>query len=63
MPLLLEDHRSADDPQTIARLTGILFLITFATSIPALFLYDPVLNDAKYIIGSGADTRVALGAV
>jgi hypothetical protein len=54
---------STEVPQRIARLTGVLFLITFATSIPALFLYDPVLNDATYIIGGGADGRVALGAV
>jgi hypothetical protein len=41
----------------------VLFLITFVTSIPALLLYDPVLNDHGYITGGGADTRVALGAV
>jgi len=51
------------DPQRIARLTGLLFLITFVTSIPALLLYNPVLNDAKYIIGPGSDVRVSLGAV
>ena len=33
------------------------------TSIPAVLLYDPVLNDARYIIGRGADGRVSLGAV
>jgi hypothetical protein len=32
-------------------------------SIPAFFLYDPVLNDADYILGSGADTRIAAGAL
>ena len=50
------------NPQTIARVTGVLFLITFITSIPALFLYDPVLNDIGYITGAGADNRVILGA-
>ncbi|WP_196807559.1 DUF4386 domain-containing protein [Candidatus Solirubrobacter pratensis] len=39
-----------------------LFVITFVTSIPALLLYDPVLNHPGYILGSGADTRVLLGA-
>ena len=58
-----EDPIVADDPQKIARLTGVLFLITFATSIPALLLYDPVLNDARYIVGGGADGRVLFGAV
>jgi hypothetical protein len=42
--------------------TGVLFIITFATSIPALLLYAPVLDHANYIVGAGADTRIALGA-
>ena len=50
------------NPQTIARVTGLLFLITFITSIPALLLYAPVLNDPRYILGAGADTQVFLGA-
>jgi len=41
-----------------------LFLITYITSIPAAFLlYAPVLDDANYIVGAGADARVALGAL
>ena len=47
----------------VARLTGILFIITFITSIPALLLYDPVLNHPNYILGAGADTRIFLGAL
>ena len=50
------------NPQLIARVTGVLFLITFITSIPALLLYAPVLNDPGYIVGAGADTQVFLGA-
>ena len=49
-------------PQTIARVFGVLYLITFITSIPAYFFYVPVLEDPDYIIGAGADTSVALGA-
>lgn len=45
-----------------ARLGGALYLLTFAASIPALFLIGPVLNDADYIVSSGADARVTLGA-
>ncbi len=44
------------------RLGGALYLLTFAASIPALFLLGPVLNDADYIVSSGADARVTLGA-
>jgi hypothetical protein len=52
------------NPQTIARLTGVLFLITYITSIPAaFFLYPPVLTDPNYIVGVGADTSVRLGAL
>jgi hypothetical protein len=63
MSLVLENQSATADPQRIAKLTGLLFVITFVTSIPALLLYHPVLHDARYIIGSGADGRVSLGAV
>lgn len=46
-----------------ALVAGVLFLITFVTSIPAVLLYRPVLHDANYIVGAGADTRVAFGAL
>ncbi len=39
-----------------------MFLITFITSIPAYFFYVPVLDDPRYIVGAGADTRVSFGA-
>lgn len=44
-----------------ARIFGVLFALTFVTSIAGLLLYDPVLNDADYILGDGADTRVQQG--
>jgi hypothetical protein len=50
------------NPQTIARVFGVLYLITFITAIPAYFFYVPVLDDPRYIVGAGADTSVALGA-
>jgi hypothetical protein len=49
--------------RTTARIAGVLFIITFIASIPAqFFLYEPVLKHADYIVGAGADTRVAWGA-
>jgi hypothetical protein len=48
--------------RNIALITGVLFIITFIGSIPALLLYDPVLHDPNYIVGPGADWRVSLGA-
>jgi hypothetical protein len=39
-------------------------VITFIMSIPAALLrYSPVLDHTNYILGAGADTRVALGAL
>ena len=48
----------------IALAAGVLFIVTFITSIPALYLFEPVLrNPAGYIAGSGADnTRIFVGA-
>ena len=49
--------------QKLARVAGVLFLITFITSIPAqLILYVPVLHNPNYILGGGADNGVFLGA-
>jgi hypothetical protein len=40
---------------------GTFYLITFAASIPALFLLGPVLNNPDYIVSAGTDTSVLLG--
>jgi Domain of unknown function (DUF4386) len=45
-----------------ALVVGVLFILTFVTSIGGAFAYGPVLTDPHYIIGAGADTRVFLGA-
>lgn len=48
----------------IAVVTGVLFLLTEVAAIGGLVLYGPVLHDAGgYVVGPGADTRVALGAL
>jgi hypothetical protein len=50
--------------QTLARLTGALFLVTFATSIPAaLLFYMPALSDPAFILGGGFDTGISTGAL
>ena len=46
-----------------ARIAGVWWITTFVTSIPALLLYDPLLNDANYILTAGAETRVQIGAM
>lgn len=56
---------SAERPDPTRRISlaaGVLFLITFITSIPALWLFQPVLDDpAGYIAGAGDDNRILLG--
>ena len=50
--------------QKRARWFGVLYLVTFVTSIPALALYEPVLqHPVAYIAGSGHDTQVLFAAL
>ena len=50
--------------QKRARWFGVLYLITFVTSIPALLLYEPALrNPVGYIAAGGHDKRILLGAL
>ena len=50
--------------QKRARVFGVLFLITFITSIPALMLFQRVLDDpVGYIASGGEDTRIIFGAL
>jgi hypothetical protein len=50
--------------QQRARLFGVLYLITFVTSIPALLLYQPVLDDpVGYIAGGGQNNQIVFGVL
>jgi hypothetical protein len=49
--------------RSAAKWAGWFMAITFITSIPALILYDPVLNDTNFILGAGSDTRIQLAAL
>ena len=50
--------------QKRARAFGVLYLITFVTSILALVLYETVLRHPRsYIAGAGHDTQVLFGAL
>src|SRR6476660_8346314 len=50
--------------QQRARLFGVLYLITFVTSIPALLLYQPVLDDpVGYIAGGGQNNQILFGVL
>jgi len=52
-----------DPTRSHARVAGIFYLLTFASSIPALILIGPVLNDASYVTSAGSDTRVLWGCL
>jgi hypothetical protein len=53
-----------DPLRRTAFLGGALYLITFASSIPAAFYFlSPILNDAHYVLGAGADARVITGGL
>jgi hypothetical protein len=54
--------RAPSDPaQKTALVAGAFYLITFAASIPALFLLSPVLNNVAFIAGAGSETSVRVG--
>jgi uncharacterized protein DUF4386 len=51
------------DDQRHGRIFGVLFILTFVTSISAVLLFQPVLDDpAGYIGGDGKDNQIYLGA-
>src|SRR5690606_26637655 len=51
-----------DDPMRRTALwTGVFFIITYITSIPALLIFNSVLDDADYIVGSGSENRLLVG--
>jgi hypothetical protein len=54
----------AQSPQQrrTARIEGVWFVVTFVASIPALLLYDPVLNDTGYICTAMARPGLESGA-
>jgi hypothetical protein len=54
--------RPTSHHQRIARLTGVLWIATFVTSIPAYLLYHPELNHTGFITGTGSETPVLVGA-
>jgi hypothetical protein len=54
---------SSTPRRKVALIAGAFWIITFLASIPALLLYAPLLNHAHYVLGAGADTRIAVGAL
>jgi len=47
----------------IAAAAGLLYLITHVTSIGAVMLYDPILKNTDYVLGTGSDAQVLVGTL
>ena len=60
----IPQRASMETDQRDARIFGILFILTFLTSIPASFLFDSVLEDpAGYITGGGDHNQIYLAVL
>ncbi len=51
-----------DSSRRTALAVGVLFILTFITSIAGVMAYGSILSDPAYILGRGPDTRVFVGA-
>ncbi len=63
--MITKRPQSAMDPtRKTALAVGVLFILTFVTSIAAALMYMPILTDPTYITGAGAsvDARIFAGA-
>ena len=57
------NRTQADPTRKTAIALGVLFLLTWITAIAAAILYLPVLDDPRWVLGSGSDTGIRLGAL
>src|SRR4051812_45487867 len=59
--------RTTNAPMTPIRkaalVAGLFYIGTFVFSIPALALYDGVLNNPNFVLGAGSDQAVLWGAL
>ncbi len=57
------DKPPMDATRKAALYAGLFYIGTFAFSIPALGLYDGVLNDPNFVLGAGSDQGVLWGGL
>src|SRR4051794_41130115 len=57
-----EGRCQTDTYRKTALTVGVLFALTFVTSIAAVFAYGPVLTDPTYIVSGASGTGVLIGA-
>ena len=58
----MSSNKPIDPTRKASIVAGILYLVTFISSIPAAFLLAPVLNDVNYIVSGGANIQVISSA-
>ena len=61
-PLSAAQGGPSDPTRRTALVAGVLYLLTFISSIPAVFLLDPALTNPEYILGTVPEGTVRLGA-
>ncbi len=54
-------NRLADPMRKTALIGGLFYLLTFAASMPQLYLFEDVIEDHSYITGHGSDTTLRVG--
>ena len=57
------DRNPMSPTRKAALIAAVAHLATFVGSVPALPLYDRILNDPRYLLGGASDTGVLYGAV
>lgn len=60
-PLPIPPRRRPAPARRTAFIAGALYLVTFATSVPTLVLYRPVLDHPDFVLGAGSATGVLAG--
>jgi hypothetical protein len=50
-------------PRKLAAIAGALYLITFLSSIPAVLMLAPILDNPEYIISTGVDNQIIVASV
>jgi hypothetical protein len=63
MTITRTDKRPMDPTRKAALAAGLFYIGTFVFSIPALGLYDGVVNDPNFVLGAGSDQGVLWGGL
>jgi hypothetical protein len=61
VPTPAEARPAPNSMRSTSRAAGILYLVSFV-SIPSLALYNPVRDNADFVLGAGSDTGVLVAA-